>query len=129
MGGEEDLKKTANSTGSKEGENSGANEQDKKSKVAPETDPTRPLPIVMDTLIVNMDRVMYEGRVKSLIVPVTYGSLALLPGHTPIFTKLIKGTITVNPEYGNTMNYDIDNGIAKITQFKATILVGFLDKK
>lgn len=129
MGGEEDLKKTDNPAGSAEGDKSGGNGADKKPAIAPETDPTRPLPIVMDTLIVNMDRVMYEGRVKSLLVPVTYGSLALLPGHTPLFTKLIKGTITVNPEYGNTMNYDIDNGIAKITQFKAVILIGFLDKR
>ncbi len=104
------------------------NEEDKKPKIAPEVDPSKPIPTIVETIIVNMDRVVYEGRAKSVIIPVPYGNLAVLPGHTPLFTKLAKGSITVTPEYGNPSNYDVDNGIAKITQFKAIILIGFLGK-
>ena len=111
-------------SGAKEGEN----EEDQGPKIAPEVDPLHPLPIVVDVIIVNMDRVLFEGRAKSLIVPVPYGNLAILPGHTPLFTKLTKGTISVTPEYGNAKTFDIDSGIAKITQFKATLLIGFLGK-
>ena len=90
-----------------------------------EANPANPLPGAYDILIVNMDKVLLEGKAKSVILPVTYGSLALLPGHTPLFSKLVKGTITVNSESGTSSTYDIEGGIVKATQFKVTILVGF----
>jgi len=90
-----------------------------------EANPANPLPGIMEVLIVNMDTVLYEGRAKSAVVPTSYGNLALLPGHTPIFTKLVKGVVTINSESGSSSTYEIVNGIAKATQFKVTILVGF----
>lgn len=91
----------------------------------PEANPANPLPGILDVVIINMDKVLHEGKAKSIIVPTSYGDLALMPGHTPLFTKLVKGTIKVNPEDGNGSSYEIENGIAKATQFKVTILVGF----
>lgn len=91
----------------------------------PEADPVNPLPGMLEVLLVNMDKVIHEGKARSIVVPTTYGNLALLPGHTPLFTKLVKGNITVHPESGEASTYDIENGIAKATQFKVTILVGF----
>jgi len=95
------------------------------SLLPPEADPSKPLPGDFEVLVVNPDKVLFENKAKSIVVPVPYGNLAILPGHTPVFTKLIKGTIVVNPQNGSSSTFEIDKGIAKITQFKATILVGF----
>lgn len=94
-------------------------------QLPPEADPKKPLPKEMDVLVVNLDKILLEGKAKSIILPVPYGNLAVLSGHTPIFTKLVKGTINVNLENGTKQDFEIENGIAKITQYKATILVGF----
>ena len=91
----------------------------------PEADPSNPLPGILDVLVVNSDKVLFENKAKSIVVPVPYGNLAVLPGHTPLFTKLVKGSLIVNPEAGNPSAFEIENGIAKITQFRVTILVGF----
>jgi F0F1-type ATP synthase epsilon subunit len=91
----------------------------------PEADPKKALPKEMDVLVVNLDKTLLEGKAKSIILPVPYGNLAVLSGHTPIFTKLVKGIINVNLENGTKQDFEIENGIAKITQYKATILVGF----
>lgn len=91
----------------------------------PEANPANPLPGILDVVIINMDKVLHEGKAKSVIVPTTYGNLALMPGHTPLFTKLVKGEVSVDQENGNPLKYEIENGIAKATQFKVTILVGF----
>ena len=91
----------------------------------PEANPANPLPGVLDVVIVNMDKVLHEGKARNIIVPTTYGNLALMPGHTPLFTKLVKGAISVNPEGGTPVTFEIENGIAKATQFKVTVLVGF----
>lgn len=91
----------------------------------PEIDSSAPLPESVDLEIINLDKVLLETKALSVILPVPYGNLALLAGHTPIFTKLTKGTVTVNQLDGKSSKFDIENGIAKATQYKITILVGF----
>lgn len=94
-------------------------------QLPPEADPSKSLPGEMDILVVNLDKTLLECKAKSVILPVPYGNLAVLSGHTPIFTKLVKGNVLVNQSDGVSQSFEIENGIAKITQFKATILVGF----
>ena len=98
---------------------------DPEQNLPPEANPGNPLPGILDVVIVNMDKVLHEGKAKSVIVPTSHGNLALLPGHTPLFSKLVKGVVTINPESGNPSTYEIENGVVKATQFKITVLVGF----
>lgn len=99
--------------------------QNQPQELPAEADPSKELPGLLDVVIINLDKVLLEKKAKSVILPVTFGSLAVLAGHTPMFTKLIKGEITVNEESGGTSKFEIENGIAKITQYKATVLLGF----
>ncbi len=101
------------------------NQQSNTPELAPESDPKKPLPTDFEVLLVNIDKVMLEGKAKSMMVPVPYGNLAVLPGHTPLFTKLVKGTVSINLVSGESKSFEIENGIAKMTQFKVTVLVGF----
>jgi F-type H+-transporting ATPase subunit epsilon len=82
------------------------------------------MPTEMNLVIVSMDKVLFEGKVKSMIAPGPYGNFAILPGHTPLFIKLVAGKIVVHSGNGNE-EFEIDEGLAKITQNKIVILVGF----
>ncbi len=82
------------------------------------------IPGEMDVAVVNLGSVMYEGKAKTIIATSPGGNVAILPGHTPLFTKLDKGTLIIDNGKGQK-EIDIDGGVAKITQNKVTILVGF----
>lgn len=82
-------------------------------------------PKEFDLVVVNMDKVLFEGKAKSVIVPIGKNNLAILPGHTPLFTKLDKGKVVINSTAGSSEELEIEDGIAKITQLKTVILVGF----
>jgi F-type H+-transporting ATPase subunit epsilon len=83
------------------------------------------IPKEYDLVVVNMDKILFEGKAKFMIAPVSGGNLAILPGHTPLFTKLDKGKLIINADNGEDKEIEIENGVAKITQLKVTILVGF----
>ena len=82
------------------------------------------IPDEIELVVVNMKRVAFEGKIKSLIAPGPWGNFAILPGHTPLFTKLNKGTLVIHKDKEPT-NIEIEGGLAKITQEKVVILVGF----
>lgn len=82
------------------------------------------IPEEFDVAIINMDKVLFEGKASSIIAPSAQGNYAILPGHTPLFTKLDKGKLVVNNDKDST-DIEIEGGIAKITQTKIVILVGF----
>lgn len=81
------------------------------------------VPKAMKVVVVNMDEVMFEGEVSNMIAPGPYGNFAILPGHTPLFIKLEKGTLVVSGEAKKELQ--IEGGVAKITQDKVVVLVGF----
>ena len=83
------------------------------------------LPKNLELAVVNMDKILYEKRVNSVILPVLGGSLAILPGHTPLFTKLIKGILEIEDTDNTRENIEIEGGIAKVKQGKIVVLVGF----
>ena len=89
---------------------------------------TQSIPEAIDILVVDMDRVLFEGKGKSVIAPGSLGDFAILPGHTPLFAKLEPGKLTIDtgPE---VKEIDIKGGFAKITQFRMIILVGFEELK
>lgn len=82
------------------------------------------IPEEIDLVVVTMDQVSFEGKIKSLIAPGPWGNFAILPGHTPLFTKLEKGTLVIHSTTEST-EINIEGGIAKITQEKIVILIGF----
>lgn len=82
------------------------------------------VPEEMDLVVVNINSVAFEGKVKSLIAPGPLGNFAILPGHTPLFTQLTKGKLVIVTK-DNEKEIEIEGGIAKINQTKVVVLVGF----
>lgn len=94
------------------------------SNEAPPVEIPTEVPKQLDVVIVNLGTVMYEGKANTLIAPGPFGDFAILPGHTPLFIKLVKGAVKINNEH-NTKEIQIEGGVAKITQVRVVILVGF----
>ena len=88
-------------------------------------DSKAPLPTDFDLVVVDMDKVLFEGKVRSVIAPYKNISLAILPGHTPLFTKLDKGQMILETVDSGRKEISLEGGIAKINQYKTVILVGF----
>ena len=79
----------------------------------------------LDLLIVNPDKVLYEGSVKRIFAPGPYGEIAFLPHHTPLYSELVEGNIRIEESNGNVSEKKIDGGVVRTKNNKIKILVGF----
>ena len=71
-----------------------------------------------DVLILTLDRVVFEGKGKSLILPGEKGTLEVLPYHKKLLTRLTRGSITLD---GNTI--PINRGVAKVGLNNVTVII------
>lgn len=71
-----------------------------------------------DVLILTLDKVVFEGKAKSLILPGEQGVFEVLPYHKRLLTRLVKGPVVLD---GNT--FSITRGVAKVGLNDVTVIV------
>lgn len=71
-----------------------------------------------DVLILTLDRVIYEGKCRSLILPGEKGVFEVLPYHKNLLTRLIRGPMILD---GNT--FSIQRGVAKVGLNQVTVII------
>lgn len=71
-----------------------------------------------DVLIATLDRVVYEGKAKSLILPGESGTFEVLPYHKKLLSRLKEGPVILD---GST--FPIRRGVAKVGPTEVTIIV------
>ena len=71
-----------------------------------------------DVLVLTLDRVIFEGKGRSLILPGEKGVLEILPYHKRLLTRLVRGPMILD---GNT--YPIQRGVAKVGLNEVTIII------
>ncbi|PIP53107.1 hypothetical protein COX08_02785 [Candidatus Beckwithbacteria bacterium CG23_combo_of_CG06-09_8_20_14_all_34_8] len=76
-------------------------------------------------IIVDPDKIIYEGDALRVFAPGKIAELALLPQHTPLYSELTAGTIKVEEVSGGNQEFKIDGGVAKIQNNELHILIGF----
>ncbi|HAH19792.1 MAG TPA: hypothetical protein DCL49_02675 [Candidatus Omnitrophica bacterium] len=70
------------------------------------------------------DKKLYEGRIKSLIVPSELGYLGVLANHAPLITNLVPGKITIrNPSDEITVLHAHGKGFLEVFKNNVTLLV------
>lgn len=74
--------------------------------------------MLLDVMILNPQKVVFEGKVESVILPGEQGVFEVLPFHKRMLSRLITGILTV----GNK-NFYIRRGVAKINQNKVTVII------
>ena len=71
-----------------------------------------------NVLILTLDRVVFEGKGKSLILPGERGVFEVLPYHKKLMTRLTKGPMILD---GNT--FPITRGVVKVSLNEVTVIV------
>lgn len=71
-----------------------------------------------DVLIATMDRVVYEGKAKSLILPGEKGVFEVLPYHKKLISRLTKGSLNLDGQH-----FPITRGVAKVSPTDVTVIV------
>lgn len=82
-----------------------------------------------DLDILAYDKVVYSGRVSSLIVPAKTGYLGVLANHAPLMALLKPGKATIKDELSKPKDIQLENnGILEVVKNKATIIL-YSEKK
>lgn len=69
-------------------------------------------------LIATLDRVVFEGKGKSLILPGEKGTFEVLPYHKKLLSRLGKGSLVLDGS-----SFPILRGVAKVGPSDVTIII------
>ncbi len=75
----------------------------------------------MKVIVSKVDRVLFEGEAKELLVPGVDGEMTILSHHTPLVTVLRKGKVRVRTD--QELSWDIEKGILEVGSDIATVLL------
>lgn len=76
-------------------------------------------------VIVDPDKLVFEGDLKRAFIPGKVAELAILPQHTPLFTELTAGVIKTEDLNNSSQEFKIDGGVAKMQNNELHILIGY----
>ncbi|MFA5146439.1 MAG: F0F1 ATP synthase subunit epsilon [Candidatus Omnitrophota bacterium] len=77
-----------------------------------------------DLSIMTPDKMIYEGKTVSLVVPSESGYIGVLANHAPLVTNLSAGTITVRSDSGVRLSFRApDKGFLEVLKNNATIFL------
>ena len=71
-----------------------------------------------ELLVLTLDRVVYEGKAKSLILPGEKGVFEILPYHKKLLTRLVRGPMILD---GSA--FSIQRGVAKVGLNEVTVII------
>ena len=71
-----------------------------------------------NVLILTLDRVVFEGTGKSLILPGEKGTLEVLPYHKKLLTRLVRGPMVLDGSV-----FPISRGVVKVGLNEVTAIV------
>jgi len=72
----------------------------------------------LEVCILTPQKLIFEGKVKNLILPGEEGVFEVLPFHKEIISRLISGNLIIDKEV-----YPIKRGIIKVEKNKALVIV------
>jgi F-type H+-transporting ATPase subunit epsilon len=75
-------------------------------------------------LIQAPDKILFQGKVISLIVPAQNGYMGILAHHIPLISNTITGNITIKTARGETTNLILtQKGILEVSNNNVTLLL------
>jgi F-type H+-transporting ATPase subunit epsilon len=72
--------------------------------------------------IITPEKTIYEGEIKSILVPGTKGAFMVLHNHAPIISTLNKGQVKIVNDQSKTEIINIEGGIIEVKKNKIMIL-------
>ena len=72
--------------------------------------------------IITPDKKLFEGNVKSLVVPGSEGQLGILNNHAPMIASLKKGIVKVTDEQAQVQKFEIKGGVVEVLKNNVIVL-------
>ena len=72
--------------------------------------------------IITPDKQAYQNQVNSVTAPASSGQIGILPGHMPLFTKLVEGEIKISKD-NEEIYFAIGGGFLEVINDRVEILV------
>ena len=72
--------------------------------------------------IVSAEESIFAGQAKFVTLPGESGELGILPGHTPLISRIRPGTLKVVQEDGSEVNIFVAGGILEVQPGAVTVL-------
>jgi len=73
---------------------------------------------MLEVIILSMQKILFEGRAKSVILPGEKGVFEVLPFHKPLLSRLVTGPLLIDGE-----RFFIRRGVAKVMLNKVMVVV------
>jgi F-type H+-transporting ATPase subunit epsilon len=73
---------------------------------------------MIDVTLLTPEKILFEGKAKSVIFPGESGVFEVLPFHKPLLSRLVSGKVIIDASA-----FSIWRGIAGVNRNKATIIV------
>ena len=78
---------------------------------------------MMTLKILSPDKELYSGKIKKGEFPGAEGRFQILPGHAPLCTELVKGTIHYTDNESKSASIDLESALLKVSNNVITVLV------
>jgi F-type H+-transporting ATPase subunit epsilon len=72
--------------------------------------------------IISPDKKLYEGEVKSIVLPGIDGSFGILDKHAPLISALKKGEIEITVTENQKENFQVNGGVVEVLKNKVIVL-------
>ena len=72
--------------------------------------------------IISPDKKLYEGEVKSIILPGIDGSFGILDHHAPLISALKKGEIQISVTDSQKETFAVNGGVVEVLNNKVIVL-------
>jgi len=72
--------------------------------------------------IISPDKKLYEGEVKSIILPGIDGSFGILDQHAPLISALKKGEIQISVTDSQKETFAVNGGVVEVLNNKVIVL-------
>ncbi len=70
--------------------------------------------MLMKLSICTPEKVLFDGKVKSVRLPGTFGPFEVLRTHAPVMSTLEKGAITYKTAKDETISCSVDKGVVEV---------------
>jgi F-type H+-transporting ATPase subunit epsilon len=77
-------------------------------------------PMVLE--IISPDKKLYEGQVKSIVLPGIDGSFGILDKHAPLISALKKGNIEITVTDSQKETFQVNGGVVEVLNNKVIVL-------
>lgn len=72
--------------------------------------------------VVSAEEEIFSGRAKFVALPGESGELGILPGHTPLITRIKPGSVRIKTEQGDEQFVFVAGGILEVQPHMVTVL-------